>query len=67
MKKSDVNSLQLTVKQRLAVSRQALVAASEQSIWGGLSAWAAKEMWGLVERRVKCSNKSSSKGSSNGQ
>jgi hypothetical protein len=46
------NALQLTAKQRLAVSRQALVLASGQPVWRGLSTWATQELLSLLKRRL---------------
>lgn len=52
---------QLTAKQRLAVSRQALVLASGQSVWRGVSAWATQEVLRLMKRRLTGEQSSSTK------
>jgi hypothetical protein len=41
MKLQDQKSLQLTAKQRLAVSREALIKASRQNLWQGVTGLAA--------------------------
>lgn len=55
------NDQQLTVKQRLAVSRQALVLASGQPVWRGVSAWATQEVLCLLKMRLTGDQSSSTK------
>lgn len=42
MKKIASSNTELTAKQRLAVSRQNLLAASNTPLWGGLALWCLK-------------------------
>jgi hypothetical protein len=47
----DQKSQVLTAKQRLAVSRQALIVASQQKIWQGMANMAANALLNFLESR----------------
>ena len=51
MNAQDQKSPALTAKQRLAVSRQALIVASQQKIWRGMANMAANALLNLLETR----------------
>ena len=61
MKLQDQKSLQLTAKQRLAVSREALIKASRQNLWQGVTGLAAKGVVNWLERFVADHKGSNSK------
>ena len=52
MNSQDQKSPALTAKQRLAVSRQALIVASQQKIWRGMANMAANALLNLLESRT---------------
>lgn len=45
------SQLPMTVKQRLAASRQALVSASHQTVLGTLSKWASLQILELLQKK----------------
>lgn len=51
MNSKDQKSQVLTAKQRLAVSRQALIVASQQKIWRGMANMGANALLNLLESR----------------
>jgi hypothetical protein len=51
MNSQDQKSPALTAKQRLAVSRQALIVASQQTIWRGMANRATSAFLNLLESR----------------
>lgn len=51
MNSKDQKSQVLTAKQRLAVSRQALIVASQQKIWRGIANMAANALLNFLESR----------------
>ena len=57
----------LTAKQRLAVSRHALLLVSKRSVWRGLSTWAVDESLHLLLRRASDVPEPDHKESSNSQ